>query len=168
MRLTQADHQIILANLLEAEKAASGLSGLKMSRGELLASAYYGLCRAAMRRPRPDPFGRYSEVASRNQIIRDWRRLYSPVVGKRPVASVDPAVLDTREGARQRSAEVGTDDMAALASALTRLEAVDRFIVRKRLGGMSVQAIGRHLGWTRENTSRHLGRATRILQRHLS
>jgi RNA polymerase sigma factor (sigma-70 family) len=167
MRLTQADHQVVLANLCEAERAASALSGLRMSRGELLASAYYGLCRAAMRRPLPDPFGRYAEVAARNQVIRDWRRLYSSLVGRRPVVSVDPEKLDLNEG-RPAPSGIDPEDLAAFGAALDRLEAVDRFIVRKRLSGMSVVAIGKHLGWTRENTSRHLSQATRSLQRYLT
>src|SRR5271165_2399390 len=83
--LTDDDQRLVVEYLHEAEVSASKFSRLKMSRDELLSSAYYGLCKAALIRPRPEPFGRYASFCCKNQILKDYERLMSFRVGKSTV-----------------------------------------------------------------------------------
>ncbi len=163
--MTAADQRLVLRYLPEAEVAASGMYRLKMSREELLGSAYYGLCRAALIRPRPEPFGRYASRCCYTQIVKDYRRLYLPMVGSRPVVFGD---LDWVPAPPATEPDLD-DEAGRLNAAIDRLPLlVDRVIVRAALTGLHPAAIGRRIGWARETTARHLAAAVRALRAELA
>lgn len=74
MILTDSDRRLVIDHLHIAEMEASRFAGPRTTRGELLSSAYYGLCEAALRRPRPRSFGAIARIYCRSRIKKDLGR----------------------------------------------------------------------------------------------
>jgi RNA polymerase sigma factor (sigma-70 family) len=167
--LTDEDLGLVATYLPMADAMAVTMSRMRMPLGERIASARYGLCRAALKRPRPANFRPYAWMACRRQILFDLERFYRERVGQRNVRfGFDRDLFEDRASPHDLAvmAENSRRLDSACAQLLTPRQAV---VVRMTLGGKSVTEIAATLNLLSRVTAwEHLSKATRILRNELA
>jgi len=166
--VTDDQRKLVLDHLPLAEETASYWAGRWKDRrrqDEHLASAYYGLVKAAIGyRGDPKTFGHVARLACKHQILKDkakWRAwLYteSEIGYELENAHVYPNVVERA---------IHRENLARLDRAIAILGPVGRIAIRLRLAGRTDTEIARLTGSTQNTVSAAVYGAIRRLKRFL-
>jgi RNA polymerase sigma factor (sigma-70 family) len=159
-RLTAKRRALILANLDLAQKEANRAKPLQYAahEGELLASAYFGLCKAVMNDYPAGEFRPAARIACRRQIIIDQEKLHRGHIGKVPLVNYSRPHQHVAPYADPLEQLSAAEESIRLWRALGALLPRQRQVIVAITNGQSGKQIAAELGIDHSTVSAHLRR----------
>jgi hypothetical protein len=144
VRLTAEQQRLVEDHLWIAEMPVREMT--LMTEDERRASAYYALCKAAVKAP-ASSFAEYAQKAARRQIIQDWKSLrmvrWRPDLTPSDFKTLLPASAIT---CSTHSIVDDRDELWAAAMKIDRLNDVEKMVIIETLRGLRIKAIGLIIG----------------------
>ena len=162
MRLTTEQQDQVIANLDIAETVAARIFRRHtlpaiMSTWDMRAAAYYGLCRAVLMQYPGSKFPAFARMVCRQQIYRDFERLYQFRIGSHFVEEqswLDLMIVE-HPGSELEQLEEAERFRGQLDWLIGGLSQRQRQVCNLRLSGMRDCDIARRLGISREMSGKH-------------